>query len=76
MTKACVKKLIGRRAWTGKDGLCAHKTTRTLRDCGEMSENREMKELDASSLEGAALPGKEFLLTSLQFVLMQTGGAR
>ncbi len=41
-----------------------------------MTENREMKELDASSMEGAAQPGKKLLLTSLQFVVMQTGKLR
>ncbi len=41
-----------------------------------MSEYREMKELDVSSMEGAAQPWKKILLTSLQFVVMQTGGVR
>ncbi len=76
MTKASVTKLIGSTAWKGAGGLCAQKTTHTSRDCGDMREYREMKELDVSSLEGAAQPGKRLLLTSLQFVLMHTGGIR
>ncbi len=76
MTKVSVTKLIGRRAWTGQDGLSAQKATRTSGDCTEVTETRMMKELDVSSMEDAAQQVKQLMLISLQPAVMHSGGVR
>ena len=66
-------KHTGRLAWTIKDGLCAPNVTRTSRDCGEMKDSQEMKELGALSLEIAAQPVIQLMPISLKPAAMQTG---
>lgn len=63
----------GGKAWIELGGLSVPKLTLTSRDCGEMTEYQEMKELGASKTDGAAQLVNQVMSIRLQTVQMQTG---
>ena len=65
--------LTGGIAWTGQLGPSVPEIIHTSKDCGEVNDFWEMKELGASSMDGAVQLVNPVMPISLQPAQMQTG---